>query len=278
VVSTLGNGSLSLDGTHQYVVLSGRDQPFAISSYDDQIANVADYPKGLLQQLPGGTCPQSSVTIHAKAPKGWQPYTEQKVYLVRHVEAHPTGNFENGNYVCQGQWRALGANGRLLEIMGNRKPDHVFTSNPANIIGCSGTCSYVRPSLTVAPFAIQYDLPLTLAQFQWSDAIDLAQALFNRESPYFKHADSGATILVGWEHAHIEKAVKYLLATMYRSPDAAQKVPAWSFEDYDTVWELSTNKDGDLTFRNTCEGFSTAVLPSTCPAFFQFPPPSPSTP
>ncbi|KAF0813691.1 hypothetical protein IGB42_02044 [Andreprevotia sp. IGB-42] len=267
VAGALGNGSISIDGTHQYVVLSGRDQPFATSSYDDQIKDVADYP---VVPLPArSACPQSPVTIRAKAPGGWRPYTEQTVYLVRHVEAHPTGNFENGNYVCQGQWRALGANGRLLEIMRNRKPDYVFTSDPSNIIGCSGTCSYIRPSLTVSPFAVQHKLPLTLATFQWSDATDLAQSLFNRESPYFKHPDSGASILVGWEHAHIQKAVQYLLETMYRNPEAAKQLPAWSFEDYDTVWALSTSKDGELTFRNTCEAIPTAALPSTCPAFFQ---------
>jgi hypothetical protein len=53
------------------------------------------------------------------------------------------------------------------------------------------------------------------------------------ESNYFKHAADRATILVGWEHAHIEQAVKFLFETMYQDPDAAKQVPAWSFEDYD---------------------------------------------
>ncbi len=266
VVGSVSNDALALNGTHQYVVLSGQSLPFAVGTYSDGIADNPHFPKVALP--PRAACPQQPVTIQAKAPGGWQPYTDQKVYLVRHVEAHPSGNFENGNYVCQGQWRALGANARISEII-KRKPDYVFTSNPNNIIGCNGTCSYIRPSLTVAPFAIEHNLPLTLAEFQWNDATDLAQALFNRASPYFSRAEHGATILVGWEHAHIEKAVKYLLSGMYRNPAAAAQVPAWSFEDYDTVWELSTDKQGNLNFRNTCEAIPTAALPSTCPAFFQ---------
>ncbi|WP_028456480.1 hypothetical protein [Chitinilyticum litopenaei] len=267
MIASVSSDTLTLNGTHQYVVLSGQSTPFTVSSYDDGIADDARFPQVALP--PRSTCPQAPVTIQARAPGGWQPYTEQKVYLVRHVEAHPSGNFENGNYVCQGQWRALGANGRLSEIMGKRKPDYIFTSNPNNIIGCSGTCSYIRPALTVAPFAIEHNMPLTLAEFQWNDATDLAQALFNRASPYFSRAEKGGTILVGWEHAHIEKAVKYLLAGMYRNPAAAAQVPAWSFEDYDSVWELATDKQGNLTFRNTCEAIPSAALPSTCPAFFQ---------
>ncbi|MEN1833953.1 hypothetical protein AAIM60_13790 [Pseudomonas lijiangensis] len=266
MASSLSNDTLALNGTHQYVVLSGQSQPFAAGIYSDGIADDPLFPK--VQLPPRSACAQPPVTIQAKAPDDWKPYTEQKVYLVRHVEAHPSGNFENGNYVCRGQWRALGANARLSEIM-KRKPDYVFTSSPDNIIGCNGTCSYIRPSMTVAPFAIEHDLPLTLADFQWNDPIDLAQALFNRASPHFSRAEHGSAILVGWEHANIEKAVKYLLTDMYRNPDAAAQVPAWSFEDYDSVWELATDKQGNLTFSNTCEAIPTTALPSTCPAFFQ---------
>ena len=266
MAGSVSNDALALNGTHQYVVLSGQSQPFALGIYSDGIADDPQFPR--LPLPPRAACAQPPVTIQARAPGGWQPYTEQKVYLVRHVEAHPSGNFENGNYVCQGQWRALGANARLSDIM-KRKPDHIFTSDPDNIIGCNGTCSYIRPSLTVAPFAIEHGLPLTLAEFQWNDAIDLAQALFNRASPYFSRAAQGGTVLVGWEHAHIEKAVQYLLTGMYRNPAAAAQVPPWSFDDYDSVWELSTDRQGNLTFRNTCEAIPTIALPSTCPAFFQ---------
>lgn len=108
-----------------------------------------------------------------------------------------------------------------------------------------------------------------MARFQWEDATDLAEALFNPRSPYFKHKRSGSVILVGWEHGNIEKAVKYLVKVMYGDPSAAKQVPDWSFHDYDTVWELSTDESGNLTFRNSCERIRTATLPSTCPSFTQ---------
>jgi hypothetical protein len=268
VVAGLTNASVNPQGSHQYVVVSGASQPLAANVYDDQIATVDKYP-GIPQPLPApAQCSQPPVTLHAKAPASLQAYRSQTIYLVRHVEAHPVNAFENGNYVCQGQWRALGANGRLMEIMHGRKPDYVYTSNPSNIIECGADCAYVRPSLTVAPFAIEHHMPLKLAEYQWSDADDLAQSLINRNSPYFQRKDVAASILVGWEHAHIEQAVQYLFGTLYQAPQTAAKVPAWSYTDYDTVWELKTDERGDLTFRNTCEGIPSTSLPSTCPAYF----------
>ncbi len=267
IVQSLAGSSIAIQTTNQYLVVSGTNQPLSVSLYDDQIAKVSNYPRIPLPAR--SACSQAPVTLQAKVPPGLRPYASQSVYLIRHVEAHPSGNFENGNYVCQGQWRALGANDILLEKMGKRKPDYIYTSNPLNIIDCGAACSYIRPSLTVAPFAIQHGIPLTLAAFQWQDAPDLAHALFDQDSYYFKHPASGSSILVGWEHDHIEKAVKYLLASVYQNPEVAAKVPAWNFDDYDTIWELFTDKDGNLTFKNSCEGIPTSALPSTCPAFFQ---------
>lgn len=250
---------------HRYYVVSGQPGALKLAAYGDGVVPDGRYPDIALPRR-SATCPQAPVTIRVRPPAGLVPYTAQKALLVRHVEAHPGGNFENGNYVCQGQWRALGANRILLEKLG-RRPDYVYTSDPIDIIDCGDACSYIRPSLTVAPFAIQHDLPLTLASFQWEDASDLAMALFDRSSPYLKRPASGQTLLVGWEHDHIVKAVQYLLAEVYRDPIAAAKLPAWSYTDYDTVWELSTDRDGTLTFRNSCEGIATDSLPSTCPAF-----------
>jgi hypothetical protein len=267
MAAALTGDSVGMLGRHKYLVVAGNRNALKATAYDDGIPDVTDYPP---INLPSPTaCTQTPVTIQAKAPAGLHAYASQSVFLVRHVEAHPNDNFENGNYVCQGQWRALGANGILLQKMHGRVPDFVFTTNPSNIIACGASCSYVRPSLTVAPFAILHGLSLTLAPFQWEDADDLAQALFDRDSRYFQHPASGSSILVGWEHGNIESAVKYLLTTIYQNPAAAKQVPAWSYGDYDTIWEISTDKDGNLTFKNTCEGIATAALPSTCPAFLQ---------
>lgn len=263
IAETLTGTPPRLDDQHYYVI-SGQAGALAINAYEHEIVPVSTYPHIALPKR-SATCPQAPVTIRVKPPAGLKPYTSQKALLVRHVEAHPGGNFENGNYVCQGQWRALGANHILLEKLG-RRPDYIYTSDPVNIIDCGAACSYIRPSLTVSPFAIQHGIPLTLAPFQWDDAADLAMALFDRNSPYLQRPASGSTVLVGWEHDHIVKAVTYLLGSVYRDPAAAAHLPAWNYEDYDSVWELSTDKDGTLTFRNRCEGIASSALPSTCPA------------
>jgi len=267
MVKALGGSSCKLPGVGQYWVASGQSLPFSGAVFDDQIPTQHSYPSIPLPNR--SACTQNHVEFTLPAPAGLQPYLARKVYLVRHVEAHPSGNFENGNYVCQGQWRALGANHILLEIMHNTLPDAVLTSNPGNIIDGGAAYSYIRPALTVAPFAIQSRLPLTLAPFQWEDAEDLAQALFNSQSPYLAQLKGDSSILVGWEHDHIQKAVHYLLETMYQNPAAAKALPNWGFDDYDTVWELSTDQTGALKFQNTCEGIATVQLPSTCPAFFE---------
>lgn len=266
VVAALTGSNIAQPGKNQYVVVVGIGNALSANVYDDQIAKVDKYP-GIPQPLPPrAKCSQPAVKFHAKAPKDLQPYLAQTIYLVRHVEAHPNGNFENGNYVCQGQWRALGANGRLLEIMKGKKPDYVYTTNPSNFIQCGRDCAYVRPSMTVAPFAIEHRMPIKLAEFHWSDPIDLAQSLINTSSPYFQRKNVPTSILVGWEHGNIEKAVSYLFKTMYKNSEV--QIPAWNFDDYDSVWVLHTDERGTLTFHNTCEGIPSAALPSTCPAYF----------
>lgn len=267
VAEAFVGASALLQTDADYLVLSGAASSLTLNAYEDGIEADAVYPVIPLPPLTE-SCPNPPVTVTAPAPKSLIPYTSQTVYLVRHVEAHPTASFENGNYVCQGQWRALGATKILNQIMGG-KPDYVFSSNPDNIIGCSGTCSYVRPALTVAPFAIQYGLPLTLAAFQWNDPEDLARALFDRASPYFAHPASGSKILVGWEHGNLEKAVIELFTDVYENPKAAAKLPPWPYTDYDSVWILSTDANGSLTFRNSCEHIPTTSLPSVCPSFWQ---------
>jgi hypothetical protein len=253
-----------------YLVVSGPAGKLTTARYNDGIAADATYPT--IDLPPQSACSSSFAPITVAAPAGLKAYPNQTVYLVRHVEAHPTAAFENGNYVCQGQWRALGANQRLSDIMSPTAsggvPDYIFTSNPHGLIDCEGGCSYIRPTLTVAPFAIQHQQKLHLAKFQWDDPIDLAESLFNQDSPYFEHK-TGSTVLVGWEHGNIVKAVQYLVGDLYQAPKVAANLPAWSYTDYDTVWILSTNDKGDLTMTSSCEHIPTAALPNTCPAFWQ---------
>ncbi|MBI5938030.1 MAG: hypothetical protein HY850_09305 [Betaproteobacteria bacterium] len=261
-------GGVTPGNYKQYVVLALANGRMSAVVYDDGLKPDDRYPDLNVKHTPKYACPEQPVKFTVKKPKAsqFQFNTKQTVYFVRHVEAHPNSTFENGNFVCQGAWRAIGANDILRKMMGG-KPKNIFTTNPANIIGCAGTCSYIRPALTIAPFAIQHDQNLMLAGFQWNDAPTLAASLFTRNTPYSSEAFDKSLTLVAWEHEHIELAVQYLIGTLYKAPASVQQLPNWSFTDYDTVWKLETDEHGDLTFSNSCEGIDSNSLPSTCPAF-----------
>lgn len=272
-IKSLGYQTASVTGLtpgnyNQYLVLSIENGKAAVNVYDDDLKPGTHYPKLHLRPSANYSCPESSVTFTVKKPKHskYRFNTNQTVYFVRHVEAHPNNGFENGNFVCQGEWRAIGVNGILLKKVGG-KVDNIFTTNPEDLIGCTTRCSYIRPSLTISPFAIQNGQPLKLAQFQWNDAPTLAASLFTKNTPYSSKAFNNSVTLVAWEHGNIEKAVHYLIGVIYDDPKAEKQIPAWSFTDYDTIWELKSDGKGDITFSNSCEGIDTNSLPSTCPAF-----------
>ena len=252
---------------NQYVVLTRENGNTGAIAYNDGISPATRFPEQDLSYARSNSCPQpvTRITVPRPVSSQFQLNNRQTVYFIRHVEAHPNGNFENGNFVCQGAWRALGANGILDRIIGGT-PQHLFTTNPNDIIGCNGSCSYIRPTLTIAPYAIAHQKPLKLARFQWNDPGTLAASLFTRNSAYSVPSFAGSTTLVAWEHGNIDKAVRYLIGAVYNAPTAVAKLPAWSYTDYDTVWKLETDDQGNLTFSNTCEHIDTDALPSTCPA------------
>jgi hypothetical protein len=89
--------------------------------------------------------------------------TDETVYFVRHAEARPTSWWDDGNYIGEGQWRALDLPNALS---GKIHPTQVYAVDPA--VGNPGgegsiASSYVRPSLTVEPYAIANNLPFKLA-------------------------------------------------------------------------------------------------------------------
>jgi hypothetical protein len=262
------DAGITAGNANQYVVLTRANGRTGAVTYEDAIKPAARFPEQDLSYARTNSCPQPATRFTVPRPSSppFQLNTRQTVYFIRHVEAHPNGNFENGNYVCQGAWRALGANTILERITGGT-PKHLFTTNPNDIIGCNGNCSYIRPTLTIAPYAIAHQKSLKLARFQWNDAGTLAASLFTRNSTYSDPSFDDSTTLVAWEHGNIDKAVRYLIHTVYNAPASVAQLPAWSFTDYDTVWKLQTDAQGNLTFSNTCEHIDTEALPSTCPAF-----------
>lgn len=261
--------SVSISGPHQYAVVTIAGGTANAAVFDDGLTPKREYPKlDLSDMKSGGSCPQTPTQFKIQKPAK-SPFAlnrNQTVSFIRHVEAHPNDPFENGNYVCAGQWRALGANKILKDKIGGL-PDHILTTNPKDIIGCSGSCSYIRPTLTIEPFAVEYDRKVDIAEFPWSDAKTLAAALFTQNSPFSRSDYANAKTLVAWEHVHIDDAIRYLISTIYQAPDALKKLPSWSYTDYDTIWTIRIDDKGDLYFSNDCEGLDTARLPSTCPAF-----------
>ena len=191
--------------------------------------------------------------------------SNETFYFIRHGEAHPTSTWEDGNYVGTGQWRALDLPNALR---GKISPTQVYSIDPSLGFasnGVSSNLSYVRPSLTVEPYAIANNLPFNLAA---------SVAVFTQNSPqlstlasdYFFSGGkfSNQTILAAWEHDHIPSTVNALLAA-YAS---GQTVPNWPDADYDTIWTVKLDANSNLTIDNAlCEGIAPPTVPATAPIF-----------
>ncbi len=192
--------------------------------------------------------------------------TNETVYFIRHAEAHPTSWWDDGNYIGAGQWRALDLPNALR---GKIQPTQVYSIDPA--VGNPGgegsvASSYVRPSLTVEPYAIANNLPYNLAASVPVFAQNPPQLSTDASTYFFNGGQfSNQTILVGWEHDHIPPTINALL-TSYQ-PNV-QQAPKWPDADYDTIWTVKLDAVGNLTVNNgMCEGINSATLPKTPPQF-----------
>ncbi|MCE1246827.1 MAG: hypothetical protein LWY06_09295 [Firmicutes bacterium] len=212
----------------------------------------------------------------AKIPDGIN--TNQTLYFVRHGEAHPSAQFENGNLVMQGNWRALyipqAIEGKI------KNPDYIYTVDPAQFLKgmpASGQTtdmyySYVRPSMTIAPYAISKDMPINLAYgFNYCDPaqgkmgpqVDAAIKFFFSGSNF-----SNKTLIVDWEHVHIQEISQLLLAKYFENTSDVPVLPNWPGTDYDTIWTITLDNDGNLTISNSIyQGIESSSLPSTAPTF-----------
>lgn len=200
----------------------------------------------------------------------------QTVYIVRHAEAHPDEKykFENGNFVAAGQWRALGLS-RALK--GKINPDMVYSIDPAQWFHhplYGGNYSYVRPSLTVLPYAIDNNLPYFLvSNFQLMTAADDNVTAKNTSDFFFTGGTfSNKTLLLGWESGHIRPLLKYLLETYGGTNvlglDITLPNTGWPGNDYDTIWRVTLDAQGNLSVDNDlCEGIDSVSLPITAPIF-----------
>ena len=218
----------------------------------------------------------TSTTPGAVIPDGIN--TNETLYMVRHAEAHPPhpGSYwDDGNYVCAGQWRALDLPNALRGKL-SPQPQQVYSIDPAQVIPATESAfgddySYVRPSLTVEPYAIANNLPYGLAASFEILAQNPPQPATVASDFFFTNKNGGTfsnqTVLVAWEHDHIPPTVNALVLSYFPN-GGAPPVPDWSDSDYDTIWTVHIDAEGNLTVNNNlCEGIDSAALPKTCPQF-----------
>jgi hypothetical protein len=200
--------------------------------------------------------------------------TNQTVYLIRHAEAHPTDSFEDGNFVGAGQWRALSLPNFLPNALrGQPSPTVVYSIDPAQSFALAADfgVSYVRPSLTVLPYAIANNLPYYLvAGFSiGTDPTDLGVAEATSDFLFTNLAGanlSDQTVLLAWEHEHYPPLIKYLLQSY--GVTVPLTALSWPQSDYDTIWTVELDAHGNLTVDNAlCEGIYSTALPATAPQF-----------
>jgi len=192
--------------------------------------------------------------------------TNETIYLIRHAEAHPQGIWDDGNNVAAGQWRALALPNALR---GKISPNLVYSIDPAQA-GIIGTFigSYVRPSLTVAPYAIANNLPYYLAA-NFEIFSQNPPKLASYTSAFFFNGGqlSNQKVLVAWEHEHIPTTINALLSSYFPN-GGGPTAPDWPGDDYDTVWTVTIDASGNLTVDNAIyQGIQSSTLPATCPQF-----------
>lgn len=232
-----------------------------LTTYNSNLNPPSTYPALPDHVINSAACrlPLFNITANASAPP--VSNTNETMYLIRHAEAHPTSGWEDGNYVAAGQWRALDL---PKALKGKIDPDEVYSIDPAQA-GASGNLvlSYVRPSLTVAPYAIANRLPYHLAaDFELNDLTNVTQNTieFFFSSPQF----SNHKILLAWEHDHYPPLINALL----KSYGSDQTVPSWQQDDYDSIWTVRLDSSGNLSVDNSlCEGIDSTTLPKTAPQF-----------
>jgi hypothetical protein len=58
------------------------------------------------------------------------------------------------------------------------------------------------------------------------------------------------------------------LISSYFPQGGAPATPAWPADDYDSVWTVTLDGQGNLAVNNSvCEGIPSAALPATAPQF-----------
>jgi hypothetical protein len=244
------------------------------SAYDSGINPPSAYPTLDPSAIQGSTPPAPSpatLTVTggvggAVIPSGIN--RNEVLYLVRHAEAHPHGYWSDNNYVGAGQWRALDL---PYALAGRISPDQVWSLDPAQstvgTVSSTGVSQWssVAPALTVQPFAIKNALPFNLVaaiDTTASNAVPLLSDFFFFGSRFTNHK-----LLGGWVFTQNPQIVNALVSSYFPN-GGAPAAPAWAATDYDSLWVVALDADGNLTVDfSQCEGINSATLPALPPTF-----------
>ncbi len=278
-IDKLEGYNLTLPASYQgpnyiYAISITPSKSASLATYNSNVTPSSTYP-ALPSAVPtSSSCTQQapfSITVTggsggAVIPAGTN--ANETFYMIRHAEAHPTGAWDDGNYVGAGQWRALDLPNALN---GKISPNQVYSIDPAQFIGGTESASgnsnwpYVRPSLTLEPYAIANNLPYHLAasfEIFGSNSPQQASAFFFNGGQF-----SNQSVLLAWEHNLISTTVNALLSSYYPQ-GGAPAAPGWPSGDYDTIWALTFDAKGNLTVDNSkCEGIQSTALPAAAPQF-----------
>ncbi|MGA7826737.1 MAG: hypothetical protein WCA04_03695 [Geobacteraceae bacterium] len=260
---------------HVYALTVTPSGEARLLTFDSKLTPPTTYPV-LPLPLASASCTQQNFFSYSRTdgvdgvsvPAGTN--TNETVYLIRHAEAHPSSTFEDGNFVAAGQWRALALANFLPDALrGQSSPTMVYSIDPAQSFTYAGlSVSYVRPSLTVLPYAIANNLPFNLvSSFSIGASTDLGVAKATSDFFFTGGTFSGQTVLVAWEHEHFPPLLTYLLTTYYGGSNPDPPL-SWPQGDYDTIWTIKLDGHGNLTVDNAlCEGIASSPLPKTAPQF-----------
>jgi hypothetical protein len=287
VSELLGN----VNRSHSYnlnipTVYAGPNAVYAVSitptgsasfvTYNSSLNPPSAYPALPLAVPLGNSCSATTFSINVSGGTGGAVIpaginTNETVYIIRHAEAHPESYWDDGNLVCAGQWRALDLPNALR---GKISPQVVYSLDPAQAISGSVSASgrsdwsYVRPALTIEPYAVANNLPFYLAAGIELSAEDPPEPAKEVSDFFFTGGRfSSQNVLLSWEHAHIPTTLQALLSSYYPN-GGAPAAPNWASDDYDSIWTVALDGNGNLTVNNNlCEGIVSANLPAACPAF-----------
>lgn len=265
---------------HVYAISIAPSGDAKLVTYDSKLTPLTTYPELPSHQPFSASCTNTQQALFSTARTGGvdgatvptNSSFNQIIYIVRHAEAHPDPamSFENGNFVGAGQWRALDLHNALD---GKIKPDMVYSVDPAQWYPISATknVSYVRPSLTVLPYAIANNLPYSLASS--FSILDPNHSQLTSDFFFTGGKFSNKTVLVAWESSRIKPLINALLASYGGAnipvlPTEGPPKGGWPSPDYDTIWTVKLDATGNLTVDNKlCEGIDTTKLPVAAPQF-----------